>query len=506
MADLPSPIQGLLRRAARARRNRWLAWGVVVSIGVTGAVGSALLGISRFVPVPWAERSVLVGGIVLALAAGAAAVFKRPSQRSTAHFADERLGGQDRLTTAVELLDRESVDGPGTRQVQQASSWAAARSDVSQLGPARPSLVVVALMLLVVGGALTLALVPAPADAELTERARVEALTEDLAGQVEKRADDPLLSEEAAEELRDLAARLREAASLDAASLDIAEARSALEEASDPKELSQRTAMSALEHTLGSDDVAAALEALGAGLPEALAAQMAAALGQRAADLAGIDPELAAALADLAEALASGEGLEAAAGAAAQAAGDLAGALSAADALNAAQNALADLQAALTEAQAQGQGQGQGEGQGQGQGQGEGQGQGQEQGQGQGGQGGGGGGTVTDVDGQGGQGGVGSGQVGVGTDFDAPKPPTFGQIVDVPNVTASDEIRVDLNGFEEGSPDGQVTGSGIRNVPTVRYQDRYADYLAQALAAIDRAAVPIDSRDLIRAYFTEIEP
>ncbi len=65
---------------------------------------------------------------------------------------------------------------------------------------------------------------------------------------------------------------------------------------------------------------------------------------------------------------------------------------------------------------------------------------------------------------------------------------------------------MDLSGTGEGTPTGEVTGSGVRNVPTVDYQDRYADYLRQALAAIDRAAVPVDARDLVRAYFTEIEP
>jgi hypothetical protein len=51
-----------------------------------------------------------------------------------------------------------------------------------------------------------------------------------------------------------------------------------------------------------------------------------------------------------------------------------------------------------------------------------------------------------------------------------------------------------------------VEGEGIRNVPLAPYTERFAEYQSAALEALDRLTVPPALRDLVRTYFTELEP
>jgi len=103
--------------------------------------------------------------------------------------------------------------------------------------------------------------------------------------------------------------------------------------------------------------------------------------------------------------------------------------------------------------------------------------------------------------------GTGSGQVGSGPGGDPERPPTFGQIVDVPRVVGADEVRVDLDSIgTDGTITGPVGGAGSANVPTVSYADGFPEYLRRALDALGRPDIPTDARDLVRDYFREIEP
>jgi hypothetical protein len=69
-----------------------------------------------------------------------------------------------------------------------------------------------------------------------------------------------------------------------------------------------------------------------------------------------------------------------------------------------------------------------------------------------------------------------------------------------------EEVRVRLEGLEPGELRGRMEGEGIRNVPLAPYTERFAEYQSAALEALDRLTVPPALRDLVRTYFTELEP
>jgi hypothetical protein len=70
-----------------------------------------------------------------------------------------------------------------------------------------------------------------------------------------------------------------------------------------------------------------------------------------------------------------------------------------------------------------------------------------------------------------------------------------------------DEVRVDLTGgTRPGEPLGTATGQGLENVPLQGYADRFTDYRNTALDSLDRMVIPADLADLVRQYFTELEP
>jgi hypothetical protein len=85
--------------------------------------------------------------------------------------------------------------------------------------------------------------------------------------------------------------------------------------------------------------------------------------------------------------------------------------------------------------------------------------------------------------------------------------PSRGVIFDPPPDAVGEEQRVD---FDTSDPTGQVRGrtigEGLINAPLVPYADRFLDYQQQALDALDRMTVPPSMHDLVRIYFTELEP
>jgi hypothetical protein len=68
-------------------------------------------------------------------------------------------------------------------------------------------------------------------------------------------------------------------------------------------------------------------------------------------------------------------------------------------------------------------------------------------------------------------------------------------------------VRVDFEGgTTPGEPTGTTTGQGVENLPLQSYTDRYAEYQNAALDSLDRLVIPSALQDLVRRYFTELEP
>jgi chemotaxis protein histidine kinase CheA len=135
---------------------------------------------------------------------------------------------------------------------------------------------------------------------------------------------------------------------------------------------------------------------------------------------------------------------------------------------------------------AQGQGQGQGQGAGQGQGQGAGQGQGQGQGQGA---------------GQGANAGQQGGGWGVGHDEPVYVPPTS---VDAASTAVAVQGQDNPGGEQSStSVETDVNTAGPALTP---YDEVYGEYRDRAGSALDSDYIPQGYKDLVRDYFTQLEP
>jgi hypothetical protein len=98
---------------------------------------------------------------------------------------------------------------------------------------------------------------------------------------------------------------------------------------------------------------------------------------------------------------------------------------------------------------------------------------------------------------------VGSGQ---GED-DPERDPARGNIFDPVQAGLGDEVRVDFSGGSQpGDPTGSTSGQGVENLPLTGYSDRFGTYRDTALDSLDRLVIPSAMRDLVRLYFTELEP
>jgi hypothetical protein len=98
--------------------------------------------------------------------------------------------------------------------------------------------------------------------------------------------------------------------------------------------------------------------------------------------------------------------------------------------------------------------------------------------------------------------------VGSGSgDHDPARDPARSQVFDPVEGGLGDEVRVEVTGGNTpGEPIGTVTGQGIENLPLQSYVDRYADYRDHALDSLDRMVIPQNLAELVRQYFTELEP
>lgn len=517
------PPEPLVRLVALARRRLWasrLVGEVVFGLGVGAAGAAAVWGLSRVFVFPSAD-GVAVTLLVVALASVLLWwAVSRPSGAQAALWADHRLGGEDRLSTAWELAGRPRLDPAEIRQVKAAGSWAAG-ADRKGLRGEYPSAWMLGLVILAVVSAGMMAVSPSVTDQAVAEARRVREVVDREVESVETLAEEA--PEDISEKLSDLAERLAEAETLEEALSELSLARLELEERLGPNRLAENTALAGLASRLSrlpvgeGEDPAARLEDLAfslGSLNEDQLAALARELADRASDFAGIDDRLAEALEEAASALAA-EGLDPAlaSGALQRAAQQVSAAQArAAEASSAAAAAaqLADAEERLRNAQ-EGEGQpgfGGGEGSGQGEGQGSEGGQGgpSDQGPGSGaGQG--------EIMGGGGRGrpdssGVGGGQVSGSGDDDPPGDPVYSpsSIFEPPPGGLEEEVHVPIDGTESGDVAGSAAAPSLANQALVPYAVRLAEYRSEALESLQRRPLPPHLTEVVQTYFTELEP
>ena len=497
------PPESLLRLVALARRRWWnsrLVGEIVFGLGVGGAGAAGVWGASQVWVLPWADgiaTALLLVAVAFMLGWWAA---HRPSSAQAALWADHRLGGEDRLSTAWELSQASRPKEAALRQIEAADAWAQ-NADPRGLRGEYPSRSMVGLALAALVSALLLAVAPSLTDQALAESRMVREVVDREVEVIETLASQG--PEELAQQLTELAERLNETQSLEEALSELSSARLELEERLGPNRLAESTALSGLAARLSQlptsegDDPASLLESLASSLGALSSAQRQAAaqeLADRAADFAGINEELSSALAEAGSALSDsnadpGLASEALRRAAAEVSSAQLGVAQAASRAAAAAR-LAEAEGRLRNAQ-------QGEGSGQGQGQGQGSGQGQSQGSGSGS----GGGRQT------GASGVGAGSVGGVGDNDAAETPSYSSsIFEPPAGGLGEEVRVAMEGTDPGELVGSSAAPSVANASLVSYTERFAEYRSAALQSLQRRPLPSHLTEVVRTYFTELEP
>ncbi len=244
---LPESIRSLL---AVARRRLTLAalWvRLLTTVAVVAVAAAAVFAVGRMVILPWAEAAALLTLAAALVVVALVTLIRRPSLGRAALEADRRLGGYDRVSTALELVDRPDLSEPERRQVTAAAAWAE-RRDPTALGPVITGGALPWLAALGVAAALTLALIPSPADAALQERNRQSEAIEREAQRLEAEAAD--LPEEVRANWRTLLAGCVSQHDIDEALARLGEARERLAAQSDPAELARRTALAGMERRL----------------------------------------------------------------------------------------------------------------------------------------------------------------------------------------------------------------------------------------------------------------
>ena len=254
---LPEPVRLLVKRA----RGRLLLTETIhrsiALIGAAAGLAAVVVAVGRFVVLPWAEP--VAAGLVIAslLAALVISLILRASPGKAALAVDRRLGGYDRVATALELANRADLGradlGPEeVRQLQSAETWSHGR-DLDGFGrifPRGP------LPLLAIGAllaTLVMALVPSSADVALAQqRAEQQMIAEEIERLEEMAAEAP---QEVRETLERLIEELAQAETLEQAISALGEGRQELAEQGDPAELARRTALAGLEQRLSQSPV-----------------------------------------------------------------------------------------------------------------------------------------------------------------------------------------------------------------------------------------------------------
>ena len=115
----PEPLRRIIRAGKRHLRTTDMLRRLVTVIGVVAAIGAILLGIARYVVIPWAE-TVAFGAIgVAVLGAAVITLFRPPTDARAALEVDQRLGGKDRVSTALEL----SLMSPRSGTLSDSIKW-----------------------------------------------------------------------------------------------------------------------------------------------------------------------------------------------------------------------------------------------------------------------------------------------------------------------------------------------------------------------------------------------
>ncbi len=521
-----------LRRRLRLR-DGWLLSQRTLWIALVGVV--CILGIGRFAPIDgltfWA-----IAPIALWLCAVTAYSLLHPRPlKNIAQEVDLELGLKERLSTAIELAAQSSPPPSNLPAYQQHDALATAQ--VIQLRGAFPlrwlrrqTLAAAGLLM----AALILIYLPNPMDAVLAERTAVEQAAQEQAEKVEELKEEieqgsELSAEKQFELLRqleELAQQLREnPGDREKALADLSKLEEELRRQIDPNTDLQQASLEAIAAQLQSlaprenanpptpsealaqiaEDLKSMSETERQVLTEALA-QMAAQAAQSG------DTGLAQALAAMSQAALSVDSA-AASQAAEEAAETMAETQQALSDQQALQQALDQLQSssqAIAQAGQQGQQMaGQQPGQGQNPSQDQNPGQGNNPSQGQSGQGQSGGGTKADTLPPG----TGSGQAGRPEDTDTggasselgeqvfipwERRPSEGSEVSIPG---QDTGRGETITRENPNPSGGLPGNSL-----IPYQQAYVQYLEAAQQAINRGEIPPVYRDLVRDYFTHLEP
>lgn len=535
----PSPLAPYLITLRRRLRLRdgWLLAQRTLWMALVAVIG--ILGIGRLVPVSSLAAWSLAPLFIWLYADLFYSGLRPRSLKNVAQEVDLELGLKERLSTAIELEDWK--DGRLGKQpsilpsFQKEDALAAARNiNPRRAFPLRwlrrPTLTAAGLLI----AALILAYLPNPMDAVLAERAAVVQAAqeqaeevEDLKVEVEQSAElSPELQAELIRQLKELAQQLREnPGDREKALADLSKLEENLRRQLDPNTDLKQASLEAIASQLQSlaqqenanpPPLAEALEQIAADLENMSETEQqtsAEALAQMAAQAAQSgDTELAQALAAMSQAALSGDP-KAASQAAGEASEALAQSQQAISNQQALQQTLSQLQnSSQAMAQAGQQGQqvaSQQPGEGQDPGQGQNPGQGNKPGQGQSGQGMSGGGTKADTlppntgSGQAGRpeesdtGGAG-GELGEQVFIPWERRPAEGQEVSIPG---QDTGQGETITRENPNPSGGLPGNAL-----IPYQQVYTQYFEAAQQAIHRADIPPAYRDLVRDYFTQLEP
>ena len=510
--------------------THWTARGLV-----TGIVLACLVQlISRLVP--WAGALYWAAGIALLsiLLALGAALWYRPTFATTARRVDRKLTLHDRLSTAWEL--REEVSPLATLQRRDALQQLQTHTpgNALSLRPHRPVLITMSIVLLAL---VLLLILPNPMDSVLRQQAAFQnTLTKQIAHIEQTRKQllhqpgvTPQQQKQIDKILNQLEQKLQQAKNNTQAQQALADAQAQLNQLRNPNtanriqghnaasaalQSSSSPTASAIGQALNNNDpkqLANALKNLGSQVSKMTPAQRSQLAQQleQAANQAGQNPKLSAALHQLAKSVANGsqsdinDAVNAVQDAGQQDANDASqnaaiskaqqGVQQAANlvaAANDGSNPQSQAQQSQNQGQSgqqeqgqqgqQGQGKGQGQGQGQGKGQGQGQGQGQSQGQGQG-------------QGKGSSGGSGHGN-GAGNNASS-------QSGKQEQVTVPGQIGSGTS-VQNQNPGNNGVVQGGSSVP---YSQVVQQYNQAAHDAIDNSSIPDSQKDLVHGYFNSLE-
>jgi len=515
-------VNGLITQWLWRVRVRDAVRGAVRGLAIALLLALALALAARFLPLVFTatqiQLSVVAAGAGLLIGA-AYGFFKPRSRLAAARDFDRRLGLAERTSMALEL-EAAPERAPAWLVAQQ---WTDA-AEAARRAPAaaRLRLFDISRIELAVAAVCAVALFagfafwPNPQDTVLAQQ---QAVQQAIAEQIEKieqaiaaiENNDDLTDDqkEALTEPLEQAQQALQQPGLteDQAQEALAQAQQELRSLQDPnaqaqaqalqqagEQLSGNNTTQSVGEALQNGDLQAAGEALQNIDPSTLSVEeqqaLADQLEQAAESLSGTDPQTAQALQDAAEALRNGDttGAQQAlqqAGQSMQQAGQQAAQSQAA---GQASDQVTDAQRAIAQAGQQGQ-QGQ-EGQGQGQGSGGGAGTGTGNGQGAGGE----------TQGQNGTGGATDGGV---SDYEPIYAPS--------HIGGSGGTDVQVPEGGSGDPGDDVVGEGPTGEQntgevTVPYNEVYADYRDSAYSAVNEGDYPPEIRDIVRQYFSSLEP